>query len=290
MDQNESIRKCRKCGETSSIENFYFFNRRHNKPRKRGYVCKQCIYKRRKELRNKTVRAQCLQELQEWKNKHTGKIEGFIWSNLYRWHSRGPIQSDLTFDYLVALFYKQQKRCFYTGTLLDALKTPESNSKYRARSLAITQKNIASPSLDRLYPERGYIKGNVVWCSYVINSMKGDLNVKDFLTLCSNIGEEHIFIEDELHKLFSNLPAGVPKEEEYCPYRGLTEYRDNKTGRYYSNKFPTEEREARLKEISKCPICSKNMLKYRGNSATILRKTCSKECRYELLSQNNSQK
>lgn len=37
------------------------------------------------------------------------------------------------------------------------------------------------PSLDRIKPELGYIKGNVIWVSYLANKMKQNANTKQLL-------------------------------------------------------------------------------------------------------------
>jgi len=44
-----------------------------------------------------------------------------------------------------------------------------------------------SLSLDRLIPSEGYIQGNVVWCSYFINTMKGNLSEREFYDLMNTI-------------------------------------------------------------------------------------------------------
>lgn len=55
-----------------------------------------------------------------------------------------------------------------------------------------------SPSLDRLDPQKGYIKGNVVWCLVSINSFKQELNLKDFVDFMAQI---KISSEEEITKI-----------------------------------------------------------------------------------------
>lgn len=44
-----------------------------------------------------------------------------------------------------------------------------------------------SPSLDRLNPNEGYVKKNVVWCTFSVNSFKQSLNYEEFMTQLSKI-------------------------------------------------------------------------------------------------------
>lgn len=36
-----------------------------------------------------------------------------------------------------------------------------------------------SPSVDKIVPEKGYVKGNVVWMSYRANSLKTDASLDE---------------------------------------------------------------------------------------------------------------
>jgi hypothetical protein len=47
-----------------------------------------------------------------------------------------------------------------------------------------------SLSLDKLDPKLGYIKGNVVWCTYLINTMKQDMTEKEFYDFIQTILEK----------------------------------------------------------------------------------------------------
>ena len=42
-------------------------------------------------------------------------------------------------------------------------------------------------SLDRLTPENGYRKGNVVWCSFLLNTMKRKMTEDEFYELLKQI-------------------------------------------------------------------------------------------------------
>lgn len=72
---------------------------------------------------------------------------------------------DLDLDYLMKLFEKQQGNCYYTGIPL-VLKNKGCKSN--------------SFTIDRLDPIKGYIKGNIVFCTHCINSMKSTMNEGEF--------------------------------------------------------------------------------------------------------------
>ena len=80
----------------------------------------------------------------------------------------------MTTDYLVKLFNDQKGLCYYTG--INIIWGARQN-----KALPNT------PSLDRLIPSKGYVKGNVVWCSFFVNTMKGTLDEKSFYDLIKKI-------------------------------------------------------------------------------------------------------
>lgn len=82
------------------------------------------------------------------------------------------MEFDLTADYLISLYYKQNKKCFYS--LIDM------EHKYHSPF---------SISIDRIDSDGGYTKENIVLCCWNINMMKRD-NKKDvFIDLCTKIAD-----------------------------------------------------------------------------------------------------
>lgn len=73
-------------------------------------------------------------------------------------------------EYLNRLWQKQNGLCFYTGFTLDK----QSNSLFTV-------------SLDRIDNSKGYIPGNVCFCCKIVNRMKVNLDVKDFISLCGAV-------------------------------------------------------------------------------------------------------
>lgn len=89
---------------------------------------------------------------------------------------REEIPLSATLKYLAYLWKKQQGCCFYTGKTL----TWETGRHHlHARS--------TQASIDRLDPARGYIKGNLVWCTGSVNRAKSNLTKDEFLALCQVI-------------------------------------------------------------------------------------------------------
>ena len=70
--------------------------------------------------------------------------------------------TDITKDFILELFNKQDGKCFYTGV------------PFRL------QEGIFSPSLDRKLPSIGYFKDNVVLCLAGVNYAKSDSTIEEF--------------------------------------------------------------------------------------------------------------
>lgn len=102
-------------------------------------------------------------------------IEKWIRSKIRSWKRR-TISSNLTFEYLMKLYELQNGKCYYTNKPLKILHASEWKTNFRE-----------SISLDRLDPEKGYVKGNVVYCLYSINTMKGSFTEMNFYNLMKDI-------------------------------------------------------------------------------------------------------
>ena len=87
------------------------------------------------------------------------------------------VQFDLDADYLIQQWVTQNGLCFYTETKIDFELISSSQKTAHPQQ----------PSLDRMDPNKGYIKGNVVWCSHRINTMKGNFTYDEFIQMCSHI-------------------------------------------------------------------------------------------------------
>lgn len=75
------------------------------------------------------------------------------------------IPINITQEYMYDLLKKQNSRCFYTDVEFE-------NKPYQGLS-------DTSYSIDKVIPERGYIIGNVVWCSNRINMIKNNVTIDE---------------------------------------------------------------------------------------------------------------
>lgn len=85
------------------------------------------------------------------------------------------IEFNLTKEFLLELWEKQDGLCYYTNIPMSRyMKT----SGFQCWD---------SPSLDRVNPSKGYVKDNVVWCIFSINSFKQSLSIDEFEKQIHNI-------------------------------------------------------------------------------------------------------
>jgi hypothetical protein len=93
--------------------------------------------------------------------------------------SRRGYDSDLiSYEYMYKLWKLQNGKCHYSG--LD-MNQPIKGKK----------RTMYSASIDRLDNTKGYIQGNVVWCCWFYNQAKCNLEINEFIMLCSLV-EHHL--------------------------------------------------------------------------------------------------
>lgn len=100
------------------------------------------------------------------KGFYSSKISGALIAARKRAKKR-KVSFDLTKDYLLSIF-PEDRCCPVLGIEMAFGKMDESPQEY-------------SPSLDRIKPELGYVKGNVVWISMRANVIKADANSEEIL-------------------------------------------------------------------------------------------------------------
>lgn len=106
---------------------------------------------------------------------HYKEPKFWITEKISYWRTKYPaVLSDLTTEYLLDLYNKQESKCYYSGeTMIFGAK--------QGKALPNTA------SLDRLIPEKGYVRGNVVWCTFFVNTMKGGLTENEFYQFMNRI-------------------------------------------------------------------------------------------------------
>lgn len=98
-------------------------------------------------------------------------------------------QKRKTFEGWIELFYCN-KRCFcrkhdiYFDLTTDFLKDQWSNQNgccfYSKIPLKFSSTSLVGAQLDRIIPQKGYVKDNVVWCSKAVNSLKSNASIQEF--------------------------------------------------------------------------------------------------------------
>ena len=194
-----STKTCRKCNISLTVENCV-----KDKSKSGGIasICKQCNYNRSKKWKKDNPqkvklqkqrerhsakqdpkkRDQALQWGREWyqKQRNSG-MEGKLKILLYSIRARvkkSKIIFDLDIDYLASI---ATENCPIDGLPLDWQMGLVINGKPTDRS----------PSLDRIIPSLGYVKGNVTFVAHKWNIWKSNMLVRD-LELIIAYMEKHL--------------------------------------------------------------------------------------------------
>lgn len=177
---------CSVCKIEFPISEFYIRTDR-NKPISR---CRNCNYIAAKKSYAKLTDSQKSERIKrtvEWTNKQSknGNLRVIFtkkFSGYKHTAKKKNIPFDITIDYLIELFKKQNGKCYYTDNDLTV-------TSFRGEGHQIVKfgKYYYQASLDRLIPEKGYVKGNVVWCGWVVNTCKNLLNEEQFYEFCNLI-------------------------------------------------------------------------------------------------------
>ena len=83
---------------------------------------------------------------------------------------------DLDKEYLIDIFEDQNGVCFYSGIKMNVVKDDDSSVHDPLKM-----------SLDCVDPDKGYIKGNVVWSAYCVNTFKQKMSQQEMLDVCQSI-------------------------------------------------------------------------------------------------------
>ena len=152
---------CKYCQLEQPVSNFH-----KNKYHKDGksYKCKTCTSKYsklaewRRNIRDEASRAE------------SGISKRYAQDRLSYYRARSKVKQipcTIDSDYLIELWKTQSGKCAYTSTEMTFQRGKFS---------------FFSPSLDKINPELGYIKGNVVWALHGVNCFKQRLPLKDFIS------------------------------------------------------------------------------------------------------------
>ena len=155
--------------------------------------CKICYTKRTKQ-RNQEKSPE---------EKELAKIKQKVWNNnnLIKIRVLGAKQRakknqmgfDIDEDYVNQLLVQQDYKCKYSGEPLQLSCDDDKNTR-------LTLKTI---SIERIDPTIGYVKGNVVLVTSIVNSMKNDLSITQFF--------------DEIEIIYKNIKATKELSDFFSP-------------------------------------------------------------------------
>lgn len=170
-DLVEESKKCNLCGKILPSNNFYT-RKFISKITGEEYVrlrlpCKKCEQTWRKTNGDKTKIAH-----KKHREKYKNDVKHWIMWRLTSWKQKTK-NSNLNSEYLFNLYKQQNGKCYYTGNEMIIC----SKDNWQPTSI----------SLDRLDPLLGYMQGNVVFCQYSINTMKGSCKKEEFFNLMKHI-------------------------------------------------------------------------------------------------------
>ena len=174
----KGLRKCFVCNSVkeANSENFYvkrYYKDLHGNINNFGLSarCKDCDKIRAAIHRDKV-------------GQNPEKYCSYLTASLKSRAKEQKVPFDLTKEDLFYQLEQQDYLCFYSKEKLDfTLKAYSNKAPHREM-----------PSVDKLTPSKGYVKGNFVWTKYYINRLKSDLNLQEFIELCKkvykNFGQE----------------------------------------------------------------------------------------------------
>lgn len=164
-------KRCHRCRKWKDLS---LFNKNGKLSGGVAKMCKECYnnhpavkkleYQRSVRLKNAT---------------NDGDYKFYIKRRISRLLSKARLDSvpcNIDIQYMVRLWEKQCGRCYYTSILMTGSGTNKGLSVWN------------SPSVDRVKPALGYVRGNVVWCLNSVNSFKGQLTADEFKTVIEQIG------------------------------------------------------------------------------------------------------
>lgn len=155
--------QCKCCNEIKSLNLFSPLKSRVLSYKRWSSTCKECI----RNYQNTWYEARNINLSQ--------KIAIILKRTKTKYKKLGK-QFDLTKKFILDLYEKQQGKCFYTG--LDLLVSSDES-------------NYHCLSIDRIDSSKGYTQDNVVLCCWIINRIKINLSVDEFVNYCKLVANNY---------------------------------------------------------------------------------------------------
>lgn len=170
LNTNYQLNRCSSCNKLKDLECFYIV-RATEIPHKSKYstmcvACTNFVYN------NQPEEAQFRRLLQ------VTKINA----------KERDIEFDLTVDDIQQLYKIQNGRCNYSGRKIQLFTRRDRERKNeRNKACVRAYQNVNKASIDRIDPNKGYLRDNIHLVALHVNLAKLDLLEEDFIEMCENI-------------------------------------------------------------------------------------------------------
>lgn len=227
---------CRVCGEKKKCE--YFIKQRSN-PHGYSTICKECkkIESTKNYMRirnNPELWKKALEQRRIQKQKHRDEINLKNYEYNHRpevierkakWAREHTNITVLTEEqYRKKMWRNAKNRAEQKGLNFDITLEDVVIPKYCPilHTELILNKNYKysnpehTPSLDRIFPKLGYVKGNVQVISFLANTMKQNASKELLLEFCKNISEYLKSAEDIVRTTENDESVEIENKESQC--------------------------------------------------------------------------
>jgi len=154
--ESKKPRECPECNAVLNVSDFRVINRTSANGVIHKYLTRKCRECDRGAHKNNV------------RTKLTVRL-GQMRSAAKRRSKKQNMDYDLEPTSLLEIYNKQQGKCYYTGIPL------------------MLEKGNYTMSIDRIDSEMGYTVGNIVICCWVVNHMKKDMPVSEFVDICAKV-------------------------------------------------------------------------------------------------------
>jgi hypothetical protein len=155
---------CRRCNESKRAVEFANISIASPNPYRFDCVCRACKSKMEMDRRV----------------RKTSSLEGAVSYRLISLRNKSKrlkLEFDLDPVFVIGLWNRQCGECFYSGRKME----------YAASGSGYAGKN--QFSIDRVDPQKGYVRDNVVLCLNHVNTMKSDLTEAEFYQIVHDISQ-----------------------------------------------------------------------------------------------------
>lgn len=182
-------KQCSVCKKVLPLTDFYIRRDRMKliaRCKKCNYVASRvCLARMTQEQRKEMNRRRA-----EWYSEQArkGNLKAILQHKINQYRAcakQKGVPYNLNVKYLIDLFNKQEGKCYYSGKIMTVAT---NGGRGHRTSLFLSPDQI---SLDRLIPKKGYVEGNVAWCTWQINTVKNSFTEDQFYSFCKIMSDRH---------------------------------------------------------------------------------------------------